>query len=128
MNQPIKIKIGEAESGEEIFYNYIPYDSRGIALSAATRSGKSSLLFQLKREFRKQVPDAQIVSIARDRDEFRQRDEIPFMIIGEKGEIPIDVKLAKQLGENVRKMHFDVIVDINSLKTEKEQDHRIANG
>lgn len=122
----IKILLGIIETGEEIFYNYIPYESRGIAISAATRSGKSTSLFENKREFRRKIPEAQIVSIMRDRDEIRQRDEIPFIVAGQKGEIPIDPKLSKQLGENTRKMHLDLLFDINSLKTEKEQDEAIS--
>lgn len=126
MTEPIIITLGYDAADAPITYKYVPYDSRGIAVSAATRSGKSTLLFQIKREFKKMVPDMQIVSIARDRDEFRQRDEIPFIIVGNSGEIPIDPKLAKQLGENVRKMHCDVIVDLNSITTEKEQDEFVS--
>lgn len=122
----IPILLGTTELGEEIFYNYIPYESRGIAISAATRSGKSTLLFENKRQVRKQVPEAQIVSIARDRDEFRQRDEIPFIIAGERGEIPLDPKLSNQLGQLTRKMHLDLILDVNSLQTEKEQDEEMS--
>lgn len=123
---PILILIGYDGQNNAHWYIYKQYDSRGIALSAATRSGKSTLLFNLKAEFREKIPEMQIVSIARDRDEFRQRDTIPFIIIGNNGEIPIDVKLAKQLGEKVRMHHLDVIVDINSLKTEKEQDEFVS--
>lgn len=124
--EPIEITIGYDVAENPITYKYTPYDSRGIAVSAATRSGKSTLLFQMKRDFKEKVPEMQLVSIARDRDEFRQRDEIPFIIIGNQGEIPIDPKLARQLGENVRKVHCDVIVDINSLQTEKEQDEFVS--
>ena len=126
MTEPVIITLGYAANDLPIEYKYVQYDSRGIAVSAATRSGKSTLLFQIKREFKKKIPEMQIVSIARDRDEFRQRDEIPFIIIGNSGEIPIDPKLAKQLGENVRKMHCDVIVDLNSISTEKEQDELVS--
>ena len=118
----IEITVLYDGAGNPIPYKYIPFESRGIAINAATRSGKSTLLFEFKREFRKKVPNVQIVSIAQDRDEFRQRDEIPFFIIGNNGEIPIDVTLARQIGENTRMQHSNVIVDLNSLLTEKEQD------
>lgn len=126
MTEPILITLGYDAAQLPIDYKYIPYESRGIAVSAATRSGKSTLLFQIKREFRKKIPEMQIVSIARDFDEVRQRDEIQFIIIGNRGEIPIDPKFARQLGENIRKMHFDVIVDLNSIGTEKEQDEFVS--
>ena len=121
-----QLVIGFDPAGNPITYKHLSFKSRGIALSAATRSGKSTLLFELKREIKRKIPEAQIVSIARDRMEFLQRDEIPFIIVGNKGEIPIDPKLAKQLGENIRKMHVDVILDINSLQTEKEKDEMIS--
>lgn len=121
-----QLVIGYDPAGNPITYQHISFKSRGIALSAATRSGKSTLLFEIKREIKRKLPEAQIVSIARDRMEFLQRDDIPFVIIGNKGEVPIDPKLAKQLGENVRKMHVDAILDINSLQTEKEKDEMVS--
>ena len=52
MTEPVIITLGYAANDLPIEYKYVQYDSRGIAVSAATRSGKSTLLFQIKREFK----------------------------------------------------------------------------
>ena len=122
MTQPVELIIGYDASNKPVTYKYVKFESRGIGFNAATRSGKTSGIFDLKKQIRDKIPEAHIVSIAQDRDEFRQRDDIPFFIVGNNGEIPIDVTLARQTGEKTRMNHANVIVDLNSLLTEKEQD------
>lgn len=122
----VKILLGTNNFGEEIYYNYIPFESRGIAINAVTRSGKSTLIFEIKRKLKSCGLDVQLVSIARDKVELLQRDEIDFILVGNGGEIPMDVKFARQTGQQVRMMHLDCIVHINSLPTEKEQDEYIS--
>lgn len=122
LTQPVELVLGYDGMGNPITYKYVRFESRGIGINAATRSGKTTEIFDLKKQIRDKIPDAHIVSIAQDRDEFRQRDDIPFFIVGNTGEIPIDVGLARQTGEKTRMNHANVIVDLNSLETEKEQD------
>lgn len=123
----MKIEIGENEVGEMLCYDYLPYESRGIMISAVTRSGKTTLVFELVKRFKNCEIKPQIVMISKAGDECRLRDEIDFIIIGNHGDIPIDVNYARILGENVRKEGYDVIIDITSLKTEKEQDEFVSD-
>jgi hypothetical protein len=120
------IILGKTLAGEEISYNYIPYESKAILVQGITGSRKTSLILELAKRFAKAEPRPQIVIISREGEEAKLRDVIPFVLVGQEGEIPIDEGLAHELGENVRKQHADVIIDIISLKTEKQQDEFIS--
>jgi hypothetical protein len=122
-----KILLGKDNQGSEVYFNYEPYQSKSILVQGITGSRKTSLILELIKRFNKTQPRPQIIVISREQEESVLRKEISFILVGEEGEIPIDVKLAQQLGEQTRKQYKDVMVFLTSLKTEKEQDEFLAS-
>lgn len=120
------ILLGSSPEGE-LFYRYEPYQSRSILIQGITGSRKTSLLFELIKRFDNAQQRPQIVIISREQEEAILRNEVPLILVGEDGEIPIDVKLARQLGENTRKQNSDLLVFLTSLKSEKEQDEFLSS-
>lgn len=121
-----KIVLGSSPDGE-LYYNYEPYKSKSILIQGITGSRKTSLILELIKRFATTEPRPQIIVVSREQEEAVLRKEVPFILVGDEGEIPIDVKLAKQLGENSRKQRDDLMIFLTSLKTEKEQDEFLSS-
>ncbi|RIN20753.1 hypothetical protein, partial [Staphylococcus succinus] len=112
-NQPFGLKL-------------VPTKTLATHVFGITGSRKTSLQLHMIKEAKKQHPDAQVVIFSREGDEVVLRKYFDMILIGNRGEIPIDVKLAKMTGEEIRKQGASVIINIVSLKTEKEQDEYMA--
>lgn len=106
--------------------NLVPKKTLATHVFGITGSRKTSLQLHMIKEAKKKHPDAQVVIFSREGDEVVLRKYFDMILIGNNGEIPIDVKLAKLTGEQIRKQGQSVIIDITSLKTEKEQDEYMA--
>lgn len=106
--------------------NLVPKKTLATHVFGITGSRKTSLQLHMIRQAKKENPHAQVVIFSREGDELVLRKYFDLILIGNDGEVPIDVKLARLTGEQIRKQGMSVIIDITSLKTEKEQDEYMA--
>lgn len=121
-----KIVSENQKTGETLSFEIVPYNTRGILINGITGSRKTTLILEMLRRFDKISPRPQQVIISREGEEQKLRKDYPLIIIGNRGEIPMDINLASQLGRKVRMSKLDFIVNIVSLKTEKEQDEFLS--
>ena len=123
----VQIQLGKISDTEEMLFNYEPKKTLATHVFGITGSRKTSLQLEMIKKFKQQQPTPQIVIFSREGDELALRNDFDLILIGQDGEVPIEIKLAKMMGENTRKQHLDVIIDLSSIKTEKEQDEFLAN-
>lgn len=105
----------------------VPKKTLATHIFGISGSRKTSLQLHLIKSAKIQDVKTQVVIFSHEGDELALRKDFDFILFGNEGEIPIDVKIGKHVGEQVRKSGVDVIIDLTSIKTEKERDGYMAD-
>lgn len=129
----MKIRIGSNSMGGFEYYNYTAYQSRGVLVNGINGSRKSSMLEELAKRFMTAELESgdirPIVVVIDLESEFgRLRKTNPdIVVIGEDGEISLDVKIAEELGRQIRLQNVNTVIQLDSFQTESENELFLAN-
>jgi len=122
-----KILLGSIFAGNDLDLEYVPKKTRDILIQGVKGSRKSTLVSKLVQRFTECTERPQVVEFDFQLEFASHRKFADFILIGEKGEIPFDVKTAEKLGRLVRMANVNVVIQRNIVSTRLEQETYIAN-
>ena len=131
--------------GNEILHGVLnlkikPFETKHILLHGISGSGKSNLLElmidqlhdltfeELIKYFPELASKVNMVIFDTESEFGRVRKHNKdFIILGNEGEMPIDLKQAREIGKQIRIQKLNVIIQLASLESEDEREEFVAN-
>lgn len=108
-----KIQLGIADSGEPITIDLDTLVSTRLLVTASSGGGKS---VTLRRIIEEAHPHVQVIVIDPEGEFSTLREKFPFVLIGEGGEAPADIRTAEQVALKLLELGVSAVCDIYEMK------------
>lgn len=114
-----KISLGKAETGEEVFIDIPTLVSTRLLVTASSGGGKSETLRRILEEA---VGHIQCIVIDPEGEFSTLREKKPFVLVGEGGETPADIRTAALVATRLLELNASAVCDIYELKVHERHE------
>lgn len=115
----MKIDLGRAETGEQVSIDIPTLVSTRLLVTASSGGGKSETLRRILEEA---VGHIQCVVIDPEGEFSTLREKKPFVLVGEGGETPADIRTAALVATRLLELNASAVCDIYELKVHERHE------